>query len=86
MATIISILSWIVFGLVIGAIARFIMPGKQNIGLPLTIALGIVGSFAGGAISTLIFGSSESYLNPAGWIMSILGALIVLFGYMRLVK
>jgi len=83
--TIIGILSWLVFGLIIGAIARFLMPGRQDIGLPMTIGLGVIGSFAGGAISTLIFSSSSSFVQPSGWIMSIVGALIMLFGYVRLV-
>lgn len=76
-----SVVGWCVFGLIVGAIARFLMPGRQHMGWLLTMGLGIVGSFAGGFISLLIFGSSESLLNPAGWIMSIVGALIVLFIY-----
>ena len=81
-----GIISWCVFGLVIGAIARFLMPGRQNMGLFLTMVLGIVGSFAGGFLSSLIFGGSDNLVNPAGWIMSIVGALIVLFIYGKIGK
>lgn len=45
-----GILSWIVFGLIVGAVARLVMPGRQNVGLFLTILLGVGGSFAGGAL------------------------------------
>ncbi len=81
-----GIISWCVFGLIVGAIARLLMPGRQNMGLLLTIALGIAGSFAGGAISSVLFGRSDSLINPAGWIMSIIGAMIVLFAYSKLAK
>jgi len=81
-----SIVGWCVFGLLVGAIARFLMPGRQSMGILMTMALGVVGSFAGGFISSLIFGSSESLVNPAGWIMSVVGALIVLFIYGKISK
>ena len=76
-----GIIGWCVFGLIVGAIARFLMPGRQSMGWLLTIGLGIVGSFAGGFLSSLIFGGGDNLANPAGWIMSIIGALIVLFIY-----
>lgn len=78
-----DVLSWIVFGLIVGAIARFLMPGKQAMGWITTILLGIVGSFAGGAISSLVFARGEGFVHPGGWIMSIIGAFVVLFLYTR---
>lgn len=81
-----SIISWCVFGLIIGALARFIMPGRQNLSLLLTMILGIAGSFAGGAISALVFRGSDDLVNPAGWGMSLVGALVVLFAYSKLKK
>jgi uncharacterized membrane protein YeaQ/YmgE (transglycosylase-associated protein family) len=84
--SIMGVVGWCIFGLIVGLIARFLMPGRQNMGWLLTMVLGIVGSFAGGFISTLIFGSSEGWGNPAGWIMSIVGALIVLFIYGKFSK
>jgi uncharacterized membrane protein YeaQ/YmgE (transglycosylase-associated protein family) len=80
------ILSWIVFGLIVGAVARLVMPGRQNIGLLLTILLGVGGSFAGGVLSTVLFGGSGTGVRPSGWIMSIVGAILVLFVYSRVAK
>lgn len=79
-----SIISWLVFGLVVGAIARFLLPGRQSMSWLMTALLGIAGSFAGGAVSWLIFGTPDGTVNPAGWIMSIVGAILVLLLYTRL--
>ncbi len=76
-----SVISWILFGLIVGAIARFLMPGSQSMSWVMTILLGVAGSFAGGAISALLFVPAEGIVQPSGWIMSIIGALIVLFVY-----
>ena len=79
-----SVISWLVFGLIVGAVARLLLPGRQGMGWIMTIILGIVGSFAGGALSSVVFPSAEGFVQPSGWIMSILGAVIVLFAYSRL--
>ena len=84
--TLMGIISWCVFGLVVGAIARFLLPGRQHMSWLLTMVLGIVGSFAGGAIAWLFSGKSGFDVNPAGWIMSIVGALIVLYLYSHLAR
>jgi uncharacterized membrane protein YeaQ/YmgE (transglycosylase-associated protein family) len=69
-----------VVGIVVGAIARFIMPGAQHMGIIMTGILGIVGSFVGGFIARLFNKPAEGApFHPAGIIMSIIGALIVLF-------
>jgi uncharacterized membrane protein YeaQ/YmgE (transglycosylase-associated protein family) len=81
-----GIIGWCVFGLIIGAIARFLMPGRQNMGLLLTMILGIIGSFVGGFIASLFSGDTEWQASPAGWIMSTLGALLVLFVYSKIAK
>jgi uncharacterized membrane protein YeaQ/YmgE (transglycosylase-associated protein family) len=81
MNLIFSLVSWVVFGLIVGAIARLIMPGKQLMNWPMTMLLGIVGSFLGGAISYGLFDSGTGYVQPAGWIMSIVGAFIALAAY-----
>lgn len=73
----IDLLLWIGFGLVVGLIARFFVPGRQRLGLFLTIGLGIAGSFAGGLLNSVIFGSGPP-LQPSRWIMSIIGAVLVL--------
>ena len=78
-----SIVSWVVFGLIVGVIARFLVPGKQPMHWVATIVLGIVGSFVGGGISWLIFGTPNGAVNPGGWIMSIIGAVILTLLYGR---
>lgn len=78
-----AVIGWCVFGLIVGALARFLMPGRQNMGLLMTMVLGIAGSFAGGFIASLFEGSMEQYAKPAGWIMSVVGAIVVLFIYSK---
>ena len=80
------IISLIVVGLIAGALARLIVPGRQNISILMTIVLGIVGSFVGGFLGFLIFQHDpmEGFFQPAGIIGSIIGAIIVLFIYLKL--
>src|SRR4051794_34552707 len=77
----VHILGWIVFGLIAGAIARALMPGRQPMGIILTIILGIVGSFVGGTIANLFRGIPITEPSPAGWIGSIVGGILVLLIY-----
>jgi uncharacterized membrane protein YeaQ/YmgE (transglycosylase-associated protein family) len=83
MSLVINLIAWAVFGLIAGAIARFLLPGQQAMSLLMTMVLGIVGSFVGGGLSYLIFGGGQGPVQAAGWIMSILGAIIVLAIYSR---
>jgi len=83
-ATIVSIISWLVFGLIVGAIARLLLPGKQAMGWMMTAVMGIIGSVVGGAISWALFGTPDGNINPAGWLMSIVGAVVVVAVYGRL--
>jgi uncharacterized membrane protein YeaQ/YmgE (transglycosylase-associated protein family) len=78
-----GILGWIVFGLIIGAIAKLVMPGKDPGGIIVTMLLGIVGAVLGGFIGRAfgMYGPNQS----AGVFMSILGAFVVLFIYRLLV-
>ncbi|WP_417430742.1 GlsB/YeaQ/YmgE family stress response membrane protein [Halpernia sp.] len=78
-----GILTWIIFGLIAGAIAKMIMPGNQGMGWLMTIILGIVGAFVGGAIGVYIlhWGDVSTFWNPKSWILAIGGALIVLWLY-----
>ena len=83
-----SLLSWIVTGLIIGLIARALVPGKQSIGIGLTIVLGIVGACLGGLISSAIWPTwtndpDVSRMWP-GWLMSIAGGVAVLWGYLAI--
>ncbi len=79
------IISLIVIGLIAGAVARLVVPGKQNLSIPMTILLGIVGSFVGGFLGYLIFhhDASSGFFQPAGIIGSIIGAIIVLVIYLK---
>jgi len=76
-----------IVGIVIGFIARVIMPGSNHMGLIMTGILGIVGSFVGGFIVRLFSRAPPpaGKVQPAGIIMSVVGALIVLFIYNRVV-
>lgn len=79
------IISIIVVGLIAGAVARLVVPGKQNLSIPMTILLGIIGSFVGGFLGYLLFRSDAGggFLQPAGIIGSIIGAIIVLLLWTR---
>lgn len=74
-----GILVWIVFGLVVGIIAKLLMPGKDPGGFIVTILLGIAGAVLGGFIGRAmgLYGPDDA----AGWIVSILGAMLLLFLY-----
>ena len=77
-----TIVWWIVFGGIVGLVARFLMPGPDPMGGVGTIVLGIIGSFVGGFLGQLLFAGNASLLPPtAGWIGSIIGALIALAVY-----
>lgn len=76
-----SFIGWIIFGAIVGAIAKFLMPGKDPGGWIVTILLGIAGSFVGGFLASAI-GHGE---QTAGWIGSIIGAMILLFIYRLIV-
>ena len=77
-----NIIGWLLFGLVIGAIAKFLMPGKDPGGWIVTILLGIAGSFVGGFLASAILGQEN---RAAGWIGSIIGAMVLLFIYRLIV-
>ena len=76
-----GILTWIIFGLIAGAIAKFIMPGNQAMGWLMTIILGIVGAFVGGWVGTLLgLGTVDSF-SIGSMALAVVGALIVLWLY-----
>jgi uncharacterized membrane protein YeaQ/YmgE (transglycosylase-associated protein family) len=78
-----SVLATIIVGLVVGAIAKLLMPGRDPGGFIITILLGIAGAFVGTFV-----GRALGFYRPAdsaGWIMSILGAMLLLFIYRLLV-
>ena len=78
-----GILAWIFFGLIVGIIAKLLMPGRDPGGFIVTILLGIAGALLGGFI-----GRAMGFYGPnqgAGWLMSIVGAIILLALYRMLV-
>ena len=76
---------WIIVGLIAGALARLIMPGRDPMGIIATIVLGIVGSIVGGLVSMALWRNSGDAFQPAGLLLSILGAIVVLFIW-RMIK
>ena len=79
-----SIILWIVFGLVVGIIAKLLMPGRDPGGFIVTTLLGIAGALVGGFV-----GRAMGFYGPnqtAGWFMSILGAIILLALYRMMVR
>lgn len=78
-----TIIGMIIIGAIAGFLARAIVPGKDAMSIPATILLGIVGSFVGGFLASLLFGGGdgESFLRPSGLIGSVIGAIIALLVY-----
>ena len=76
-----SLIWFIIIGLIAGALARLIMPGRDPMGIFMTIILGIVGSILGGLVSWAIWGTdrADGGFRPAGLLLSILGAIVVLW-------
>ena len=74
-----SFIWWLIIGLIAGALARLVMPGRDPMGIIATILLGIVGSIVGGLVSWAIWGADTEGFRPAGIILSILGAILVLW-------
>lgn len=84
-----AIISWMLCGLVVGLIARLLVPGPQSMGLLLTMVLGIVGAIVGGILYSAVRGAPSEPFSLAGnawhgWIVAILGGVLVLWGYIAL--
>ena len=74
-----------IVGLVVGAIARWIMPGVDNMGLLMTGLLGIAGSFVGGFIARLFSKPADgAIVHPAGLVLSVIGAMILIYAARKL--
>ena len=73
-----SFIWWLIIGLVAGALARLIMPGRDPMGIIATMILGIIGSVIGGVVSSFIWRTDTGF-HPGGFILSLLGAILALW-------
>lgn len=80
------IISLLIIGLIAGALARLLVPGKQDLSIAMTIVIGVIGSFVGGMLGYLLFhkDGQDGLLQPSGLIGSVIGAVIVLLFWIRL--
>ena len=76
-----GIIGWIIFGLIVGALAKFVMPGKDPGGWIITTLLGIVGALVGGFLGRMLGLYKEG--EPAGFVGAFLGAVLLLFIYRK---
>jgi uncharacterized membrane protein YeaQ/YmgE (transglycosylase-associated protein family) len=74
-----GIIAWIVFGFIIGLLARAIVPGRQNMGFIMTTLLGVAGSLIGGFIANSLSGGTMQDVHGAGFIGSLIGAVVLVF-------
>ena len=75
-----SIIGWIIFGAIVGIIAKFLMPGRDPGGFVITVLLGVAGALLGGFIGRAL-GLYSTNQQAGGFLMSILGAILLLWGY-----
>lgn len=78
-----GILSWVIFGLIAGAIAKFLHPGDDPGGIIVTIIIGILGAVVGGYIATLLGWGAVDGFNPGSFAIAVLGAILLLFLYRK---
>ena len=79
-----NILVWCVYGLFVGSIAKTIVPGEENFGFVKTVALGVAGSYMGGAIMYML--GQYDAVSPAGIVVGVVGGIISLVLYNKLTK
>lgn len=77
-----SIIGWIIFGLIVGVVAKLLMPGRDPGGMIVTILLGIGGGLIGGFIGRGLGWYGED--DPVGFVMAVIGAIVVLFAYRKI--
>jgi uncharacterized membrane protein YeaQ/YmgE (transglycosylase-associated protein family) len=71
------ILGWVIFGAIVGTLAKFLMPGKDSLGCVVTVILGIAGAMVGGFLGRFmgLYGEGQ----PAGYVMATIGAILILW-------
>lgn len=81
-----GILSWIIMGLIVGALAKLLMPGKDPGGIIITILLGIAGAFLGGLVGTLLGLGTVTGFNLGSLLLAIGGAILLLVLYRAVIR
>ncbi len=81
-----GIVSWVIFGLVAGALAKVLMPGEEASGLLKTTGLGIVGALAGGFLGTFLGFGKVTGFNIRSFVIAIAGSTLMLWAYRQLKK
>ena len=79
---ILHIIWMIIVGFIVGTLARWIYPGAVTLGFWATALIGVIGSLVGGVIGGVLWRSPDGKFHPAGWILSVVGALLVLWIYL----
>jgi uncharacterized membrane protein YeaQ/YmgE (transglycosylase-associated protein family) len=79
-----NILIWCVYGIFVGSIAKSVVPGEENFGFIKTIALGVAGSYMGGAVLYML--GNYSALEPSGIFMGVAGSVLTLVLYNKLIN
>ena len=77
-----SIIGWIIFGLIVGVVAKLLMPGRDPGGIIVTILLGIGGALLGGFLGRVLGWYGDG--DPVGFIMAVIGAILMLFVYRKI--
>ncbi|MFO1316278.1 MAG: GlsB/YeaQ/YmgE family stress response membrane protein [Burkholderiales bacterium] len=80
---IMGIIWMIVVGFVVGLLARFFYPGAVEMGFWMTTLMGIGGSLVGGVVSSMVWKTPDGRFHPAGFFLSIIGALVLIWGYLN---
>ncbi|WP_188985699.1 GlsB/YeaQ/YmgE family stress response membrane protein [Saccharopolyspora thermophila] len=81
-----GIIGWIVLGLIVGAVAKAVMPGEDGSGIVATMLLGVVGAFVGGLLGNSLFGVGiDQFWSVSTWVLAVIGAVIVLGVYRAIV-
>jgi uncharacterized membrane protein YeaQ/YmgE (transglycosylase-associated protein family) len=73
-----NFVAWVVFGLVVGVVARLLVPGRDPMGCLGTIVLGVIGSIVGGFLLMLLFGGRGERVHPAGFLGAVIGGVVIL--------
>lgn len=81
-----SLIGVILVGFIVGVLARYFYPGGIPMGFWMTVALGIGGSLVGGIVTSVLWRGKDGKFHRAGWIMSILGAMVLIWAYLNLGK